>query len=358
MDDLRLSICIATYNRAGFIGATLESIIPQVTEEVEILVVDGASPDNTAEIVRKYQSSCPQLRYVRLETKGGVDQDYCRAVELARGEYCWLFTDDDALKPGSIQTVLSAIQQDHYGLIIVNAELRSDDLLRCFLPRVLPFRSNQVYLPRREDQERFLGDVGGYLSFIGCVVINRRLWNERDRASYLGTEFVHVGVIFQELLPEKNLVVAEPYIAIRLGNSQWTSWAFKIWIIRWPQLIWSFAPYSAVAKRRVCPRYPAQQLWKLFYYRAMASYSMKEYAELVAPYSASCWSRLPARLIASLPGWLANGFFIGYARLRRRYWMLKDLRVSPFYYRRCLTARGAARGETKRFTQSNSGGTP
>ncbi len=358
MDDIRLSICIATYNRAGFIGATLESIIPQLTEKVEILVVDGASPDNTAEVVRDYQSTCGQLRYVRLVTKGGVDQDYCKAVELARGEYCWLFTDDDALKPGSIQSVLSAIEEGHHGLIIVNAELRMDDLRRCAFPRVLPFCSNQVYLPTPEDQERLLGDVGGYLSFIGCVVIKRRLWNERYAVSYLGTEFVHVGVIFQAYLPEETLVIAEPYIAIRLGNSQWSGRAFTIWIIQWPRLIWSFALYSAASKRRVCPQYPSQQLWRLCYYRAMASYSMKEYMELVAPYSASSRSRFPARLIATLPGWLANGFFICYSRLRQRYWMLDELRTSPFYYRRRLTDRSKVGGETEKPTQPNCGGKP
>ena len=42
-----LSICIATYNRADFIGETLDSIIRQLTDEVEIVVVDGASTDAT-----------------------------------------------------------------------------------------------------------------------------------------------------------------------------------------------------------------------------------------------------------------------------------------------------------------------
>ena len=55
MDDIRLSICIPTYNFGEFIGATLQSIIKQATDEVEIVVVDGASTDNTAEVVRAFQ---------------------------------------------------------------------------------------------------------------------------------------------------------------------------------------------------------------------------------------------------------------------------------------------------------------
>ena len=100
-----LSICIATYNRAGFIGETLDSIIAQMDDDVEILVVDGASTDNTEGIMREYTQKESRIRYVRLSAKGGVDQDYDKSVELARGEFCWLFTDDDLLKPGAVAAV-------------------------------------------------------------------------------------------------------------------------------------------------------------------------------------------------------------------------------------------------------------
>ena len=62
MTDPRLSICIATYNRASCIGETLRSIIPQITEEVEIVVVDGASTDNTCNVVKSYMEMCQQTR--------------------------------------------------------------------------------------------------------------------------------------------------------------------------------------------------------------------------------------------------------------------------------------------------------
>ena len=72
MSAPRLSICIATLNRGAFIGETLESIVSQAANEVEIVVVDGASTDNTEDIVRSYAARFPRLRYLRLENKGGV----------------------------------------------------------------------------------------------------------------------------------------------------------------------------------------------------------------------------------------------------------------------------------------------
>ena len=67
---IRLAICIATLNRGAFIGETLESIIRQATDEVEIVVVDGASTDNTEEVVRGFQQRWPRLNYLRLPEKG------------------------------------------------------------------------------------------------------------------------------------------------------------------------------------------------------------------------------------------------------------------------------------------------
>ena len=62
---MKLSVCISTFKRAGFIGETLESILLQVTSEVEIIVVDGASPDDTSDVLAPYVARYPNLRYFK-----------------------------------------------------------------------------------------------------------------------------------------------------------------------------------------------------------------------------------------------------------------------------------------------------
>ena len=105
MNPIRLSICMPTYNFGRFIGDALESILRQAADDVEIVVLDGASTDNTSEVVRSFQARFPKLHYHRRDRRGGIDRDMAHAVELANGEYCWFMTDDDLLKPGAITEI-------------------------------------------------------------------------------------------------------------------------------------------------------------------------------------------------------------------------------------------------------------
>ena len=321
--EVILSICIATYNRGKFIGATIESIVAQISEGVEIIIVDGASTDNTKSVVLNYQEKFPYIKYYQLHEKGGVDRDYCRAVELATGMYCWLFTDDDILNCNAIATVMTASRDGEYALLIANASLYSRDLDICYQNKFVNSYSNQEYSGVTE-QEQFFIDMANTLTFIGCVIIKRDLWNKRNKELYFDTEFIHVGVIFQEYITEKILFISEPLISIRMNNSQWNNRAFKIWIIKWPQLIWSFRLYSDVSKRKICPRHPEQNLWKLLYYRAMEFYSLSEYKNHIQPSNPNI-SKFMARLILILPCSLVNLFMIAYASFRHRHWMVEEL---------------------------------
>lgn len=325
-----LSICIATYNRANFIGATIESIVSQVNDNIEIIIIDGASPDNTQQVIREYQKNFTQIKYYRLLEKGGVDRDYCKAIEFAKGTYCWLFTDDDILDQNAVNTVLTAIKTKKYALIVLNAKLCSRDLIQCYHKKFLNFNSNKEYTGI-DDQERFFSDAADYLSFIGGVIIQRDLWNHRNKELYFGTEFVHVGVIFQEKINGNALIISNPLISIRMNNSQWNSRAFRIWIVTWPNLIWSFSSFSDKSKRKVCPRYPSQNLWKLLYYKAMASYSLYDYKNYIKADSNIYFIKILALIIALLPGTFVNLFFIAYAIIRRRYWMREELIKSQNY---------------------------
>ena len=320
---MRLSICIATYHRADVIGETLASIIPQLRQGTELLVVDGASPDATPRVVKAAFEGRSDCRYVRLDRKGGVDQDYCRAVAEARGEYCWLMTDDDVLKPGAVDRVLAELANGP-DLLVVNAEVAGPDLSQLLLPRKLDVRADREFAPGED--AALLAHTGDLLTFIGSVVISRSLWQARNADPYLGTEFVHVGMIFQQPLPRGARVVAEPLVRIRYGRAAWSSRTFEIWMFKWPRIVWGL-PLRDEAKAAVTPREPWRHTGRLVNMKAQHSYSLDVYRKWLAPLPMNPLTRLKVASLAALPGPVFAGLLgaVLLVRPRERAMMLYEL---------------------------------
>jgi abequosyltransferase len=298
---VKLSICLATYNRGRFIGETLDSILAQLSPGVELLVVDGASPDNTEEVMLQYLARYPAIRYFREVENSGIDRDYDKAVGYASGEYCWLMTDDDLLNEGAVSSVIRALA-DAPDLVVVNSELKTVDMSTVLSDGIMSRAGCERY--EQQDAEKFFVEVANYLSFIGGVVIKRSLWTERDRATYYGSLFIHMGVIFQKPLSLVR-VIRKPLVAIRYGNAMWTPRGFEIWMFKWPWLIWSFTHYAPQASAKICAREPWRAKKRVLLYRALGGYGRAEYERFIAPKVVGA-ARMVYAVIASLPPALLN----------------------------------------------------
>lgn len=328
-----LSICIATYNRARYIGATLESIVPQLDETTELVIVDGASKDETPSIVAEFMKRSDRIRYHRLEKNGGVDRDFAEAVARASGKYCWLFADDDLFRLDAIAKLRPRLGEGH-SLIIVNTEVRNADMSELLIANRIGFSSDRTYA--RGEDDRLFAETSFYLTFIGAVVIDRELWQSRAKEPYFGSEFIHFGVIFQAPLPSSALVIAEPLTDSRYGNALWSARGFEIWLFRWPALVWSM-PRGEEAKRKVVPRERWREPLMLVAHRAMGTYSIDEYEKWIAPRKPSLFTRWMARTIARIPGRTLNA--VARAGLR-----LLPRKALPMFVLDLQNSRFASRG--------------
>jgi abequosyltransferase len=305
-----LSICIATFNRGAFLAETLDSLVNQVRQDVEIVIVDGASTDDTPQRVAIFEARVPELRYHREAQNSGIDQDFDKAVQYATGKYVWLMTDDDIARPDAIGRILEATRAAP-DLIVVNSEVRDATLTRTLNERLIDVDADRSYCT--EESTKFFLDCATGLTFIGGVVIARELWLDRDRQSYYGTLFLHVGVIFQSAVPLIS-VIAEPLILIRYGVAMWTPRAFEIWMYLWPRLVWSFEQYDERTKARVIRREPWRSYSKLIHYRAKGAFSLNESRKHFG--SESPMFRTIAALIAFTPRQLALLASLAYLALR------------------------------------------
>jgi hypothetical protein len=96
----RVSVCMAAYNGALFIQEQIASIMPQLEDADELIVVDDASGDNTVAIVEGFCD--PRIRVLRHPSNCGVVATFERALGEARGETIFLSDQDDIWRPEKV----------------------------------------------------------------------------------------------------------------------------------------------------------------------------------------------------------------------------------------------------------------
>jgi len=105
-----VSICIPTYNAGKTVMSTLQSILNQTYQNLEILVVDNASTDSTLSLLE--QSNDPRLAIHRNERNMGAEANFSRCIELASGEYIAIFHADDLYLPNMVEKQVRAFQDN------------------------------------------------------------------------------------------------------------------------------------------------------------------------------------------------------------------------------------------------------
>lgn len=92
---IRVSIVIPAYNVAAYIEQAVDSALRQSLRELEVIVVDDASTDETAAIVERLAEADPRVRLVRSARNGGVCRARNAALDLAQGAWAAMLDSDD-----------------------------------------------------------------------------------------------------------------------------------------------------------------------------------------------------------------------------------------------------------------------
>lgn len=114
----KVSVIIPTYNCARYLPETLESVLNQSFRDLEVIVVDDGSTDNTKEILRPF---LPRIRYVYQENSGGPARPRNRGIGLAGGSYVSCLDSDDILLPGKMAKAVSFLEDvPELGMVFTN----------------------------------------------------------------------------------------------------------------------------------------------------------------------------------------------------------------------------------------------
>ena len=104
-----VSVIVASYNHAEFLEQRLDSLINQTYQDIEILVIDDCSTDNSVEILLRYESH-PKVRLIVRGQNGGWVTVSNQGVEMSAGEFIVFANCDDACELQMVERLVAAMR--------------------------------------------------------------------------------------------------------------------------------------------------------------------------------------------------------------------------------------------------------
>lgn len=153
---------MATYRGTRFVGEQIASILKELGPDDELVVVDDASPDETADVIAKIAD--PRIRLVRSPSNKGYVRTFEEAVRLSKGKFVFLSDQDDVWIQGRLEKMLEAL--DTHKVVASNFDVLGGGPR----PWIPPLRSS--------DSRRHLANLFailiGYRAYYGCAMAFRR----------------------------------------------------------------------------------------------------------------------------------------------------------------------------------------
>ena len=156
-----VSVVVASYNHAEYLEQRMDSLINQTYQNIEILVIDDCSTDNSVEVLRKYQTH-PKVRLIIREKNGGWVAVSNQGVAMSLGEFIIFANCDDSCKPQMIERLVTAMYENPSAgisfcrsfMIDEDGKLIGDDFLG--REKTFKIRCNTDALLNQNEMSRFL----------------------------------------------------------------------------------------------------------------------------------------------------------------------------------------------------------
>lgn len=237
-NKILLSICIPTYNRAHYLKNCLNSIVCQfkntnITNQIEIVISDNASQDNTQKLVKEYQAQFNNIKYFRNKENLGFDKNIINSVLKAKGQYCWYLGDDDLIKNGGLKFIINFLQKNESDLLTILSKPFSD-INEVFQEDT---KINNKLILYCDSYEEFFRKVYCH-GVLGIFIFNRNLWLRVNRRNY--EKFWSYFEIILKMMPLSNLKFAHlKYPVLFTGQDyKWNKNGSALFIlIHWKRVI-------------------------------------------------------------------------------------------------------------------------
>lgn len=112
MKDILVSIITVSFNSEKTIKRTIESVLNQSYQNIEYLIIDGASTDNTLQIIKSYEKAFDGRLKLVSEPDNGIYDAMNKGIRLAKGELIGIINSDDYYEMTAVQDMVDSLKED------------------------------------------------------------------------------------------------------------------------------------------------------------------------------------------------------------------------------------------------------
>lgn len=109
-NDIFISVIMPAYNAENYIQYSIESVLCQSHDNLELIIIDDGSSDSTAEIIAEFAAKDSRLRYVKNEINLGVSETRNKGISLAISEWIAFIDSDDIWKFNKLEKQLNLVK--------------------------------------------------------------------------------------------------------------------------------------------------------------------------------------------------------------------------------------------------------
>src|SRR5690606_14672731 len=139
----KVSVIVPVFNCGASLAASIESLINQSLKNIEIIIVNDASSDNTAVVIDRLAQSTPNIIPIHLLENKGVHEARLAGLKKSTAPWIGFMDADDFVRPMMFETMLAAAIQYDVDIVVCGAD-RVTEQRKVIAPKLRFKRSNKV----------------------------------------------------------------------------------------------------------------------------------------------------------------------------------------------------------------------
>lgn len=123
---MKISVIVPVYNVEKYLKRCLDSIVDQTYKNLEIIIVNDQTKDNSEEIINTYLSD-NRIVYIKNIENVGLSESRNNALKIATGEYILFVDSDDEIIPNTVETLVRELSENKYDFMLFNTSIIGED---------------------------------------------------------------------------------------------------------------------------------------------------------------------------------------------------------------------------------------